>query len=712
MHRISLFALVAIILLATAAGAASDEERCLSALRKGYAKVAGMQAKETGRCIALAAKGTLGFPPELAECSAGDLRGKVGFMTAKARGMEVAACRSGGLPAYGVPDLGNEDWNPTGGVSFSALTSEAAQVLGQDVLATLLGDDPDASVVLRRAVDAETPEGRVDAIVAKCQGKMIATAQKCVAAKLSSFDKCARGGGGDADSLVVNCMSGPGGGQPDSSGALMRRCEAKIEKMSDRLCVQRGVDLVSTFPGVADCTGGPVPWAACLDERLDCVTCESILAATALGLDCDLFDDGVANESCGPTPAPTPTATPDLTPTPTPEPTPTPTPEPTATPTPTPEPTATPTPTPTPEPTATPTPDPTATPTPMSDIVLDLTAYRPQFGGPGAQPFQRRAVPEEDETLYGAGIRLNGDDDDGDGLADSDDDFVSNENDLIEIGVNATGLPPGSALVLARSGPALRIWSSEMKDSAVLVEDDGVTLTLVGGEVTFYAEMVDTVVTGLSLAVVDTVSGTILASDTVNFRPFTSLVIGLDGEFLVPTDPPSGLNSGIAEMSIVLNAIGYDAQMYAENVVDATGSGALYEEIVSAVQERGVTDIAFMGFSHGGGSIYDVLEKLDADGVGGFSVPFTAYIDGISNVSNLAIAAETRLPIGTAYHVNFYQTNLFTPLWIWGASVPGSAVDVNVNYTSWGGGLLHITITQAEQVQLGILLPLVERVVP
>ena len=54
-------------------------------------------------------------------------------------------------------------------------------------------------------------------------------------------------------------------------------------------------------------------------------------------------------------------------------------------------------------------------------------------------------------------------------------------------------------------------------------------------------------------------------------------------------------------MSIVLRRLGYDAHMYAEDVVDATGSGELYAEIVSAVQMRGVTEVALVGFSHGGG---------------------------------------------------------------------------------------------------------------
>ena len=350
------------------------------------------------------------------------------------------------------------------------------------------------------------------------------------------------------------------------------------------------------------------------------------------------------------------------------------------------------------------------TPAPTPILELDLEGFLPRSGGPGSEPFQRLAVSEEDEVNQGIGIRYNGDDDDDDGVNDYGDNSVANENDLIEVALTLAGLPEGATLQLARSAASLRLWSSATKGNGVLVDEASTTLSLAAGTTTFFAELVALDAADLTVSVIDTISGNVVASDVLRFRPFASLVIGLDGEFLTPSDPPSGLNSGIAEMSVALRALGYDSHMYAESVVDPTGSGELYDEIVSAVQDRGVTEIACIGFSHGGGSCHDVLAKLSADGVGGFTVPFTAYIDGISNASDLTTLAEDQLPIGSAYHVNFYQTNIFTPLWIWGTSIPGSVVDVNVNNTTWGAGVLHITITEAEEVQLGILVPLINEV--
>ncbi|MFT4613562.1 MAG: hypothetical protein ACI9NT_000703 [Bacteroidia bacterium] len=53
--------------------------------------------------------------------------------------------------------------------------------------------------------------------------------------------------------------------------------------------------------------------------------------------------------------------------------------------------------------------------------------------------------------------------------------------------------------------------------------------------------------------------------------------------------------------------------MYVENDVSSDRSGRVYDEIVDAVQHRGVTEVALYGFSHDGGSIYDLTERPPAN---------------------------------------------------------------------------------------------------
>ena len=343
---------------------------------------------------------------------------------------------------------------------------------------------------------------------------------------------------------------------------------------------------------------------------------------------------------------------------------------------------------------------------------VGLTAYRPQTESYG-NPLVRRAISNALEENPGAGIRINGDDDDGDSTADRDDTTVAGENDLIEVelAVNQVTPPVGFEYVLRRSNSNIKVWDSQTKGTALLDTSDEVVVSPTGLIQSVWVENSDGGSASLEFEVRGISGGSVLSSDLIEFYPFTSLVIGLHGELQFPTDDPVyGPNEGISYIAIDLHEDGYDSHMYVENDVASDGSGAVYDEIVNAVTNRGITTVALYGFSHGGGSIYDLCERLDdnAGSIGPFDIPFTGYIDGIENDSDVDLDAETRLPIGSAYHVNYYQSHW--SWWIWGDSVPGADVDVNVTSTGWGGGLSHISITTHANVQAGIHDPLVLRV--
>ena len=349
-------------------------------------------------------------------------------------------------------------------------------------------------------------------------------------------------------------------------------------------------------------------------------------------------------------------------------------------------------------------------PPPPVTPTVELTAYRPQSEAYGA-PLLRRSVPEAEEESPGAGIRINGDDDDGNSTPDRDDASVTGENDLIEVAwaVNQAPAPAGHEYVVRRSNSSIKVWSSATKGTAILDANDESVVTPPAETGSVWVENSNGGSALLTFEARTTPGGTVVSSDSVQFFPFTSLVIGLHGEFQFPTDPACCLNEGVSVLAIALHEQAYDSHMYIENEVAADGSGAVYDEIVSAVQDRGVTSLALYGFSHGGGSIYDLSERLDANkaSIGAFDIPFTAYIDGVENDSDLDLDPEVRLPQGTAYHVNYYQ-----PFGIlaFGSSVPGADVDVDVTLTTWGSSLIHQTITNSSNVQSGIYDPLVLRV--
>jgi hypothetical protein len=338
-----------------------------------------------------------------------------------------------------------------------------------------------------------------------------------------------------------------------------------------------------------------------------------------------------------------------------------------------------------------------------------LTAYRPQTEGYGA-PFQRRAVPDGQEETPGAGIRLNGDDDNGNGFADATDVAVANENDLIELTlqVDPAPAPAGWEYVLGRSGPSVKVWSQPTKSGSVLDTGDEQVVAFPSGTLTLWVEEVAAAPATIQLAARPVGGGPVVALDDVVFSPFTSVVIALGGENQGPSDPPDS-NHGIFNIAVNLHAMGYDVHMYDEDVVGSSGAGQAYDEVVRAVSQRGIGIVSIFGYSHGGGSTHDLAERLanNAGSIGSFVVPYTAYIDAIENDSDIDLDAERRLPPGTQYHVNYYQRSDFL---IRGNSVPGADVDVNVNSTPWGGSLVHTSIDDHTNVRSGVQDPLLLRV--
>ena len=349
--------------------------------------------------------------------------------------------------------------------------------------------------------------------------------------------------------------------------------------------------------------------------------------------------------------------------------------------------------------------------TPLAPPSVDLVAYRPQSEAYNA-PLQRRAVLDVDENAIGAGVRINGDDDDGDGVADRDDAEVVGENDLIEVELRFGSVPAsaGTEYVLKRSNDRLRVWATSSKGPAVLATSDEVTIEALASVQSVWVESPEGGEADLTFELRDTQTLEVLASDEVHFFSFTSLTIGLHGEFQFPTDPVYGPNEGISYLAVALHEEGFDSHMYEEDDVASDGSGPVYDEIVEAVQNRGVTSVALYGFSHGGGSIYDLSERLQLNqaSIGEFDIVLTAYIDSIENDSDVDLDPEVRLPLNTQYHVNYYQQWGFIPPW--GDSVAGADVDVNVTSTSWGSFLWHITITNSSEVQSGIFDPILLRV--
>ncbi len=342
----------------------------------------------------------------------------------------------------------------------------------------------------------------------------------------------------------------------------------------------------------------------------------------------------------------------------------------------------------------------------------DLTVYRPT-----TDPFQLTAVPDaieetsSDPAVHpGAGVRFNGDDDNGNGVPDHTESPVTNEDDLVRLEVDADPafLPVSHEWVLRRSNAAIKLWKTPTKGFTELFGNDD---TAPVDSLAWFIEWVDpnTNAATLEFGVREVGGAEVCVLDTIALYRFRSIVIALGGEGQDPTDPADP-NYGTFQLAIDLYQNGYNVRMYNDDAVDINGAGVAYNEVEFAVQSRAITEVAIFGYSHGGGSTHDLAERLrDFPPPGGvFAIPFTAYIDAVTQAST---SQENRRPPLTAYHVNYYQAN--GPLELGGGPVtnsnpPPSGLDVAT--TPWGANATHTTIDDLPQVLSGIESQLAPRV--
>ena len=313
-------------------------------------------------------------------------------------------------------------------------------------------------------------------------------------------------------------------------------------------------------------------------------------------------------------------------------------------------------------------------------VKLDLTAYRPQ-----TDHITQTRVPEQKENAVG--IRRNGDDDNGDGAQDFLTAHVSGEDDLIRIDITRNPDPvAGLEYVLRRtddnpSGINMRLWSSSDKSGQVMTNTYEIVIGSggVSSASTLWAEWIEMDssrrVASFSLEV--RVSGKTVLSDVLTFKPFNTIVVALSGEQFGPFT-----NTALRTAAQRLYDDGYDSYYFDEDAVTAVpaGTGIAHDTVLNALNGYGVSNIVVFGFSHGGGSTWQLVNRLNAERatLPGFTIPYTAYVDGIYNLFSV-IDPETRRPPSTLYHTNLYQTTD----WLHGALVPGADENIDVE-TAWG----------------------------
>jgi hypothetical protein len=244
-----------------------DDQKCVDKANNGLAKLCKTQAKENTACVKNATKGK---QPDPEGCLSADLKGKV----AKAKTKII------GCPAP----------NP---IPIDKATAENAFV---DEALELAHDLFGSDLNLAGLTTATKEEG-------KCAIAVIQKAGDILAEKAKAFRKCKKGGMKlgtitDPASLQATCL--PESGIPDPKGKIAKR----ITKLGEAISKKCSVPLSGTQFDNGRCAGlAGAALRDCADERVECRVCNALNAADGLDADCDEFDDGILNGSCGGFPA-------------------------------------------------------------------------------------------------------------------------------------------------------------------------------------------------------------------------------------------------------------------------------------------------------------------------------------------------------------------------------------------------------------------------
>jgi len=237
--------------------------------------------------------------------------------------------------------------------------------------------------------------------------------------------------------------------------------------------------------------------------------------------------------------------------------------------------------------------------------------------------------------------------------------------------VNIAGHPDvwntGVRYFVRRDAQAINIWNDpEGTSSPLLVDKDEQEIS----EASLRAGL-DVWVENATIGSADLIleartayDNSVVESKRASFETFRSMVIVLGGKGQDPAtykaaDPLSCSTTvcGIFDLALALYRDGYDVRSLSESSVlgsEDPGTGAAFDMLEEAVTKRGLLRLAVIGYSHGGGSAYNLLTRFTQEHPG-LSVPYAAYVDAVENSFSLDPGSERRAPCVAAYFDNFYQ---------------------------------------------------------
>ena len=291
--------------------------------------------------------------------------------------------------------------------------------------------------------------------------------------------------------------------------------------------------------------------------------------------------------------------------------------------------------------------------TPVDGVVGNLSLRRPKTDGlvDWASSSITR-VPEATEETVGGGIRINGSDPLG-----TDDDLLQ-----LEMARNSK-IPVGYSYIVSTDSDAIQIHTQESGNSPLLTNRQ-VNLGRSKLPGTFYVEWKTKQrgAANITFSVVRSSDGLTVVLDKVRVYTFSSMVYVIGGLNQVPV---AQTDSNYAEYGTYrigrdLYAKGYDVHFWSERAIAAVSGqlfGGMIDELKAAYNDRLVRSFVPIGYSYGGGAVYNLLANLPSS-LSGLTVPLAVYID--ANIQNSAGDAVTVPPPRALKLVNYYQDSNYS----------------------------------------------------
>jgi len=282
---IAVLAFLGLPALQARAELAKNEQACVKTLNAKLRKLAATGDKAASACVRDYGSGD---EPDVEECLAADRFGAIAKATSILQERFADACSGDSLPGSLATDL--------------ATIVDAAARRRWRTLAAVFGPDVAAAVLTKAAdEDGARCQAAVTKGVVKCADVQIRESIACVKNALKA-GKDPFPGGATTPAELQACVLA------DAKGKIAKACDTnttspagkpRLDKLRAALakkCTAAGVALIDAFPQCASSDADAVH--ACVYSALRCSSCLTLNAADGLDADCDVLDDGAANQSC------------------------------------------------------------------------------------------------------------------------------------------------------------------------------------------------------------------------------------------------------------------------------------------------------------------------------------------------------------------------------------------------------------------------------